>query len=125
MLYICMVIYDYMWLYMVIYGHEWLYMVIYGYTWLYTLINMVIYGTVPGFDSSFDMCHESKIEAATVYCITSTYLPNIMKHLIFCVGSRGSKIGHIECMSDGQVNWTGITQFLGFSNQSIFHYGFK
>ena len=50
-----MVIYGYIWVYMVIYGYIWLYtlyMVIYGYIryiWLYILINMVVYGTVPGF----------------------------------------------------------------------------
>ena len=98
-----MVIYGYIWVYMLIYGYIWLYMVIYGYIWLYKVIYGYIYQLIwlymaqyQGFDSSFEMCHEPKIEPATVYCITSTYLPNIMKHLIFCVGSRGSKIGHIS-----------------------------
>ena len=37
-IYVRMIIYDYIWLYMIIYDYIWLYMIIYDYIWLYMII---------------------------------------------------------------------------------------
>jgi hypothetical protein len=37
-IYIYMILYDYMWFYMIIYDYIWLYMIIFDYVWLYMII---------------------------------------------------------------------------------------